>query len=111
MKENYTVHGVELIPGAPGCAHWRSDKDIVALKFKCCGVFYACYECHKAGAGHAVLRWPKSSWKTEKAVLCRACDTAMTIDAYMKSNAMCPACNASFNPNCSRHWPLYFELP
>ncbi len=103
------VHGLE-IGGHPGCAHWHSPLDIVALKFKCCGDYYACYECHRACTGHAAQRWPRHEFDTHKAVMCRACGHEMTIAAYMASHSTCPSCKASFNPNCEKHWVLYFEL-
>ena len=28
------------------CDHWHSELDIVAIKFLCCGKFYACRSCH-----------------------------------------------------------------
>lgn len=104
------VNGLE-IGDHPGCAHWHSPLDIVALKFKCCGDYYACYECHRAVAGHAPVRWPAPDFDTQKAVMCRACKHEMTINTYMAANSACPACKASFNPNCAKHWVLYFELP
>jgi uncharacterized CHY-type Zn-finger protein len=28
----------------------------------------------------------------------------------MRSGNECPNCNASFNPNCSKHYHLYFKI-
>jgi len=102
-----------LIRGRPidaltRCIHFHSENDIVAIRFKCCGEYYPCYSCHEETAGHSAQVWPESEW-TEKAVLCGACGYEMTIHQYLSCNNQCPSCIALFNPNCSRHYPLYFE--
>jgi uncharacterized CHY-type Zn-finger protein len=33
----------------------------------------------------------------------------MTIAEYLSGNNHCPHCNAAFNPNCNKHYHLYFE--
>lgn len=37
-----TVKGVALDANTR-CRHYGTDKDIIAIKFKCCETFYACY--------------------------------------------------------------------
>src|SRR5262249_40113668 len=46
------------------CAHYRSDSDLVAIRFKCCETFYACIQCHEEMAGHVPLRWKKDERET-----------------------------------------------
>lgn len=97
------------VDGETRCAHYRSPRDIVAIKMKCCDTWYACVECHAALARHAVQRWPRAEW-SERAVLCGACGTEMTICDYLESGDACPACHAAFNPGCRDHHHLYFEV-
>ena len=82
------VGGVEVLgvglDSQTRCVHWRSELDVLAIKMKCCGVYYACKDCHEASAGHAVEVWPREEWG-EMAVLCGVCGGEMTIDAYMES--------------------------
>lgn len=90
------------------CVHYHSPLDIIAIKFKCCNVYYPCYECHAEEADHAAIVWKREEWDT-KAILCGHCKQELTIQQYMDSNNECPHCKAAFNPNCSRHYHLYFE--
>ena len=101
------VRGLELDPQTR-CAHWHSPLDIVALKMRCCGVYWACRDCHDALADHPAQVWPKAEWATP-AVLCGACGTELSIAAYLACGDRCPACAAPFNPGCKLHRHLYFE--
>lgn len=92
------------------CAHWHSEVDIIAIKFACCGEFYACYDCHAAEADHEAKTWPSTSFKSEKAIYCGACKHTLTIFEYMQSDSKCPECGATFNSRCQLHWHLYFEV-
>jgi uncharacterized CHY-type Zn-finger protein len=92
------------------CAHWHSERDIIAIKFACCGECYACYRCHEELADHSAQRWPRSAFREEKVILCGACRYEMSIEEYQDSNSSCPNCAAAFNPRCSLHWPLYFAM-
>ena len=92
------------------CAHYHTPLDIIAIKMKCCGAYYACNDCHAALAGHEVEVWPRSEW-TERAVLCGHCRTELTIHEYMECHHRCPVCGAGFNPGCASHYQFYFELP
>ena len=107
MSGRPEVRGLKLDPQTR-CAHWHSPRDIVALKMRCCGVYYACRDCHDALAGHAAEVWPRAEWN-EPAVLCGACGTELSIAAYLASDDACPACGAPFNPGCKLHRHLYFE--
>lgn len=90
------------------CLHYHSPLDIVAIKMKCCGVYYACKECHDALAGHPIQVWAPQEWETN-AVLCGACRTGMSISEYMRGGDRCPSCHAPFNPRCRSHYHFYFE--
>ena len=90
------------------CIHYHSPLDIIAIKFKCCDTYYSCFYCHEETADHAPQRWEKEEWD-EKAILCGACETELTIREYLDCNYSCPSCKAPFNPGCSNHNHLYFE--
>jgi uncharacterized CHY-type Zn-finger protein len=107
MSGRPDVRGLDLDPQTR-CAHWHSQVDIVALKMRCCGVYYACRDSHDALAEHAAQVWPPSAWETP-AVLCGACGIELSIAAYLACDDACPACGAAFNPGCKLHRHLYFE--
>ena len=99
----------KLVDDQTRCIHYHSELDIIAIKFKCCGEYYPCYECHAEMAGHPSQVWTKEE-RNEKAVLCGVCQAELTIQEYFDSDNTCPHCKSSFNPNCSRHYHLYFEI-
>jgi uncharacterized CHY-type Zn-finger protein len=101
------VRGIE-VDGQTRCVHYRSAVDIVAIKMACCGVYWACKDCHEELAGHAIASWPLEKWDA-RAVLCGACGVEMTIREYLESGSRCPACGAAFNPGCRKHNHFYFE--
>ena len=101
------VRGLELDPQSR-CAHWHSPLDIVALKMRCCCVYYACRACHDALADHPAQLWPLAE-RDASAVLCGACQAELSIAAYLACDDACPACAAPFNPGCKLHRHLYFE--
>src|SRR6185312_10479305 len=90
------------------CAHYNTPTDIIAIRMKCCGVYYACKDCHEALAGHVIEVWPRAEWDRH-AVLCGACGRELTIHEYLGSGYRCPACGAAFNPGCRNHYDFYFE--
>ncbi len=96
--------------GGVGCVHWRSPRDVVAIRFHCCGRTYPCLHCHDEAEDHRIVPWPRELFDTGDAVLCRACGHWMTVHAYLDSGSACPACGASFNPGCSLHAHLYFDI-
>jgi uncharacterized CHY-type Zn-finger protein len=106
--ERPEVRGVDL-DAQTRCAHYRSAPDTLAIKMKCCGVYYACKDCHEALAGHPIEVWPQDEW-SELAALCGACGQQMSIAQYMESGYMCPACGAAFNPGCRNHYHFYFAM-
>jgi uncharacterized CHY-type Zn-finger protein len=101
------VRGMEL-DAQTRCIHYRSALDIIAIKMACCGVYYACKDCHDALAQHASAVWPRTAWDL-KAVLCGACHYELTIREYMASGNICSQCGAGFNPGCRNHYHFYFE--
>ena|ERR1051325_5949225 len=98
----------KIVDSHTRCVHYHSPLDIIAIKFKCCGEYYPCYQCHEEEADHAPQVWPKNEFAT-KAVLCGMCYNEMTIEEYLNSNYQCPFCHAPFNPKCEGHYHLYFE--
>lgn len=90
------------------CSHYHGEHDRIAIKFYCCGEYFPCYQCHEEhGCGETKV-WPKRKWN-EKAILCGACQTELTIEEYMNSGYVCPSCSAQFNPGCRLHDHLYFD--
>ena len=90
------------------CAHYHGDSDIIAIRMKCCGIYYACKDCHEALADHPIQVWPCAEWD-QPAILCGACGRELSIEDYMRSGYRCPACQANFNPGCRHHSHFYFE--
>jgi uncharacterized CHY-type Zn-finger protein len=105
--ERPVVHGA-AVDAQTRCVHWNSPLDIVAIQFRCCWQFYPCYQCHAEDAGHPITRWPRNEWDAP-GILCGACGTRLTIDRYVATTS-CPSCAAPFNPGCSLHDHLYFEV-
>ena len=101
------VFGLDLDPQTR-CAHYHSALDVIAIKMRCCGAFYACRECHDAVADHPARLWPIAE-RDERAILCGVCGATLSIAAYLACNDHCPACAAPFNPGCRLHHHLYFE--
>jgi uncharacterized CHY-type Zn-finger protein len=102
-----TVMGVDVDPQTR-CAHYHDERDIIAIKFKCCGKWFSCHQCHSTLAGHAAEVWPETEFG-ERAVLCGNCGAQLTIREYLACESVCPHCESRFNPGCARHHHLYFE--
>ena len=102
------LRGVNLDPQTR-CQHYHGPTDIIAIKMKCCGVYYACKDCHQALADHSIEVWPTSEWN-QKAILCGACGTELTIHQYLQCQFRCPSCHQHFNPGCRNHYEHYFAL-
>jgi uncharacterized CHY-type Zn-finger protein len=102
------VQGVD-VDTETRCVHYHSVLDIIAIRMACCGVYYACKDCHELLAGHAIQVWPRSEWYVQ-AILCGACGYELTIREYMDSGCLCPLCKAGFNPGCRNHYQFYFAL-
>ena len=99
----------KIVDNYTRCIHYRSDLDVIAIKFKCCNEYYPCYECHEEESDHEYKVWNKNEFDA-KAVLCGVCKNEMTIREYLASGNKCPYCEAAFNPGCSKHYHLYFEV-
>ena len=97
-----------LVDEETRCEHYHSELDIVAIKFKCCETFYPCYLCHNVCEDHEPKRW-SSEELDEKAILCGSCRNVLSIREYLNTDS-CPNCNKQFNPRCSNHYHLYFDL-
>ncbi|CAG9946039.1 unnamed protein product [Clonostachys rosea f. rosea IK726] len=107
-EEVAVVHGLE-VTRLTQCAHWHSDRDIIAIRHKCCGRYYACISCHEALAQHEPAVWPRNE-RDAKAILCGNCRGELSIDEYLSCGSTCPTCKAAFNPGCANHYDLYFEM-
>lgn len=94
---------------ATRCAHYGTERDVVAFRFACCDTYYPCHACHDALTDHAVERWPRDRFD-EPAVLCGVCRTELTANTYLDSPTECPFCGAPFNPGCVDHHDRYFAL-
>ncbi len=102
------VRGVEVDPQTR-CAHYHGPTDVIALRFKCCGEWFPCIDCHREVAGHAEEVWSLGE-RDREAVLCGVCGSGLTITEYLGCDATCPGCGAAFNPGCANHWHFYFEM-
>jgi uncharacterized CHY-type Zn-finger protein len=106
------IHGVKVVgvnvDEETLCAHYHGERDIVAIKFKCCGDWFPCHECHAELARHAAVVWPKEEFDTP-AILCGACGHQLTVREYRDCASVCPQCHRQFNPGCAEHRHLYFE--
>jgi uncharacterized CHY-type Zn-finger protein len=89
------------------CKHYYGPTDVIAIKMKCCGVYYACKDCHAELTDHSIEVWPESKW-SEKAILCGVCRSEFSISDYLQSGYRCAVCNAEFNPKCRNHYHHYF---
>ncbi|TFE02478.1 CHY zinc finger protein [Jeotgalibacillus sp. R-1-5s-1] len=113
IQHKVNIHGTNVygpqIDHETRCTHYHTQLDIIAIKFYCCGRYYPCKSCHdEAGCGkHQV--WPADQFD-QKAILCGACGTELTINEYLNCDAVCPSCHASFNPGCSLHKHYYFQV-
>lgn len=102
------VHGL-LVDTETRCTHYHSDLDIVAIKFKCCNRYYACFRCHEELEGHGAAVWSEEEFG-ERAILCGACKSELSIRGYLASGFACPCCQSPFNPGCAKHYDLYFGM-
>lgn len=89
------------------CVHYRTELDVIAIRFACCGEYYPCHLCHAESAGHPAEQWPVAE-RDRHAVLCGVCRGELSIAEYLSVDS-CPACDAVFNPGCRLHTHYYFE--
>lgn len=109
MIEGTLVRGLDLERDTR-CRHFHSPQDVVAIRFFCCDTFYACRLCHDAVADHPARLWPAHMAGTIPALLCGRCGKVMNLGQYLHSASKCPRCRTPFNPGCTGHLHLYFEL-
>ncbi|MCP8616220.1 CHY zinc finger protein [Salirhabdus salicampi] len=102
-----TVKG-NLIDYETRCIHYHSPLDVIAIKFKCCEVYYPCYKCHNENTDHAIQVWEVHEFQ-EKAILCGMCGLEMTIHDYLQHGEKCQRCRTAFNPGCRLHRHIYFQ--
>ena len=91
------------------CQHYHSERDIIAIKFKCCQKFYACILCHNSCEDHEPITWKLTEFD-EEAIFCGNCNSLLSIQRYLDCNSVCPVCCADFNSRCSNHYHYYFEI-
>ncbi len=99
----------KVIDDQTRCSHYHTRLDIIAIKFKCCDTYYPCYSCHAETTDHHALTWEIGE-RDEKAILCGVCGHELTINEYMNSDNTCTQCKSAFNPNCKKHYDLYFTM-
>jgi uncharacterized CHY-type Zn-finger protein len=102
----HPVRGVGVDPETR-CAHWATERDVIAIRAPCCDVYYPCSACHETLADHALEPIPAAEFDAP-GVLCGVCGTALTAREYLDSDHTCPACGAAFNPGCVTHYDRYF---
>lgn len=111
MSGPTTVHGVPVfgvdVDPETRCAHYRTDRDVVAIRFACCGRYYPCHACHEELTDHEHEVWGPEAFD-EEAVLCGVCGTELPISAYLDADDACPNCGVGFNPGCAAHAHRYF---
>ncbi|WP_407269854.1 CHY zinc finger protein [Radiobacillus sp. PE A8.2] len=108
MKKNgIKVFGL-VVDNYTRCQHYASKSDIIAIKFACCKKYYPCYKCHEQVQQHKIALWSTNEFDS-KAILCGACGNELTINQYLMANS-CVHCYALFNPKCSLHYHLYFDM-
>mgnify|MGYP001672228487 FL=1 len=85
------------------CTHYHQENDIVALKCSDCEKYFSCYHCHDELENHVF----RATDKEDFPVLCGHCGTKLNFNDY--SRGECIKCSSAFNPNCHRHWQVYFN--
>jgi uncharacterized CHY-type Zn-finger protein len=105
---DHLVVGVE-VDDQTRCAHYHTDRDVVAIRFACCETYYPCFRCHEACVDHQPERWPRDRFD-ESAVLCGGCGTELSVREYLDADHQCPDCGIAFNPGCRQHADRYFAL-
>lgn len=106
------IHNIEVkgaIDKETRCSHYNEANDRIAIKFYCCGEYFPCMKCHEEYGCENLETWPRHLFD-EKAVLCGGCGKELTINQYLNSQSICPACKTSFNPGCQLHYHFYFNV-
>ncbi|MGI8470238.1 MAG: CHY zinc finger protein [Pyrinomonadaceae bacterium] len=107
------IQGVEIhgsnVDAQTRCGHYHGEVDIIAIKFKCCGKWFPCFECHAEFSNHAPQVWSFDEFDS-RAVLCGGCGYQLAISEYFECDSTCPQCRRKFNPACANHYNFYFEV-
>lgn len=100
----------KIVDNETRCVHWHTDLDVMAIKFKCCKNFFACYSCHEETTDHPIIKYDLSKQDDcgVEIILCGKCYSTMTFNDYV-SDVRCINCDTPFNPGCKLHYTLYFE--
>lgn len=96
-----------VIDNQTRCKHYFGEKDIIAIKFKCCNKYYPCYKCHQENETHEIEVWKKENYN-EFCILCGVCKNEHSLNQYLNTN-YCLYCKSDFNERCEMHYHLYFE--
>src|SRR5699024_10828953 len=91
------------------CTHYHTKNDRIAIKFYCCLNYFPCYKCHRELGCNQHGVWPQNLFNRQ-AILCGQCKGELTINEYLQNDNKCPLCEVSFNPGCSLHSHLYFDV-
>jgi uncharacterized CHY-type Zn-finger protein len=91
------------------CRHYASNRDVIAIKFPCCGTYYPCHRCHRELADHPAKQWRTDEFD-ERAVLCGVCGSELSVESYLNCESTCPDCSVAFNPGCYDHRHYYFAV-
>ena len=59
----------KLVDEYTRCVHYHSLLDVIAIKFKCCGVYYPCYSCHEEEADHEHEVWKKDTMLSQIGII------------------------------------------
>ncbi|WP_080792591.1 CHY zinc finger protein [Corynebacterium pacaense] len=89
-----------------GCRHYNSEYDVVLNRCSTCGEFWACHLCHAEATEHPFGRMPLDAPDSTR---CGACGLLMGYAEY-SAQPRCPGCGHPFNPGCSLHAGIYFDL-
>lgn len=98
----------QLLDNETRCVHYHGETDIIALQCAKCRKFYPCYQCHNEAEDHLFQVWQSHEF-IEQAIYCGHCHSTLSITTYLKSTK-CPRCQHPFNPNCAKHYHLYFQI-
>ncbi|MGZ0711960.1 CHY zinc finger protein (plasmid) [Coraliomargarita sp. W4R53] len=105
-SDSINVYGLS-IDEQTRCVHYSTERDIVAIRFFCCELYYPCHLCHEETSGHRIEVWPRELF-CRKAIACGACRHEFSIQQYLTMDH-CTSCASEFNPGCSTHHHLYFS--
>lgn len=106
MTVRIRIHGTG-VDEQGRCAHYHSERDVIANWCVTCRKWWACFSCHREHAEHPFGRVAAEPGVT--GARCGACGHEMDYAGYSGA-AQCPRCGHHFNPGCALHAPLYFEV-